>query len=432
MTGIGLRIAQEEILGGGDPQAGSKLLYQTPQGRPQPEVALVLHPAILDAQSIKELAISLCLTAQMQVASLDQDRFRRSQRLFRIPFQHAAEFASSPLGDQILEPCPLPVRAVAVIAVEFHHRFRQGEQSMGGYPANGLRQVREGVVPSMRHPHAAADQHVVADDLLSFHLRHETQILAIDVDTVVFRQRQPRLELPWEVRLAVDRFDRVAVVGPQGWRMARQFAILDWFTIEPDFMVRCRTRSQVVGQSLRCRLELSAKAVLPQRSGTTHDVTGHVPARRQGGEQGAVNARDGSLQSLFDDAVELNPLTGRKAERAVGQSPGQIVQRQVLLCGHLATRDATADHEHVEFAHPGLLPTLPRIPVLLLVGAMKLDQLDALRGEVWLITGQFRRQRPPQIVALLLVTLVGRELRRCASKFKHGLSPRRLRPFKHY
>ena len=58
---------------------------------------------------------------------------------------------------------------------------------------------------AVRHAHAAADEHVVADDAVILDDGQQTEILAVHVDAVVFRQGQARLELARQVNLAVDR-----------------------------------------------------------------------------------------------------------------------------------------------------------------------------------------------------------------------------------
>ena len=51
-----------------------------------------------------------------------------------------------------------------------------------------------------------------------------------------------------------------------------------------------------------------------------------------------VDAGDGRLQVALEDAVELDALPAREAQRAVGVLAGQVVQGEVLLRRHAARR----------------------------------------------------------------------------------------------
>ena len=77
--------------------------------------------------------------------------------------------------------------------------------SSGGDVADRLGQVRKGVGVAVRHAHAAADQHVVADDPAVLDDGQQAEVLGVDVDAVVVRQRQAGLELARQVDLAVER-----------------------------------------------------------------------------------------------------------------------------------------------------------------------------------------------------------------------------------
>ena len=56
---------------------------------------------------------------------------------------------------------------------------------------------------AVRHAHAAANQEVIAGNLVVLNDGQETKILSVDVDAVVFRQGEPGFEFPRQVNLAV-------------------------------------------------------------------------------------------------------------------------------------------------------------------------------------------------------------------------------------
>ena len=109
--------------------------------------------------------------------------------------------------------------------------------------------------------------------------------------------------------------------------------------------------------------------------------------------------------------MELETLPGGDPERAVAEPVGQVVEREILLRGHRAGRNGDAHHEL-----PGLLPAFglappARVAVVLLVGAVELEQLEVVVPEVGRLPGQRIADRAPQVTAVALGQLdLGRRL----------------------
>ena len=68
---------------------------------------------------------------------------------------------------------------------------------------------RKGLLGAGRHAHAAADQHVVADDAKVLANGHQAQVVGIQVDAIVAGQADGGLELARQIGRAVDRLDLV-------------------------------------------------------------------------------------------------------------------------------------------------------------------------------------------------------------------------------
>ena len=173
--------------------------------------AFVLDAAVLDADAVEPLAVAL-RRASRGAASKPRDRrpaCGSASGAAEVVAQHLAELLDAPVVDHVLDAGPLAVGAVAVVAEQLDDRLgRRARTCVGRDVADRLGQVRERVGVAVRHAHAAADQHVVADDLAVLDDGEEAEVLGVDVDAVVFGQGEAGLELARQVDLAVDRLDR--------------------------------------------------------------------------------------------------------------------------------------------------------------------------------------------------------------------------------
>ena len=97
--------------------------------------------------------------------------------------------------NEVFDPGTLAVRAVPVIAEQLHHRFGHAHHGLHRHIADRPSQHRERVFVAMRHPHAAAYEHVVAHDGAVLDDGQEAEVLAINVDAIILRQGQARLKL---------------------------------------------------------------------------------------------------------------------------------------------------------------------------------------------------------------------------------------------
>src|SRR6266542_2658602 len=100
--------------------------------------------------------------------------------------------------------------------------------------------------------------------------------------------------------------------------------------------------------------------------------------------------------------MELVPLTGRDAQRAVAVAVRQLVDHEVLLAGEHAARDLAADNELVSRLAVGAASLAAPVAILLLVRPMKLEELSARVREMVGAEGELVRDTPAQPAALLL------------------------------
>jgi len=171
-----------------------------------------------------ELSVALLVPAEM-VGDRERQHLAARLEVFAEIFREAfAGPVFAVLGDDVFEPCVPAVAAVAVIAVQPHHRCRCLEQiprfnegDRGGEPRVGLRVV-------VGHPVAAAEQEIVPGEVLSVEQRDDREIVGQDVDRVVFGDREADLEFSRQISLAIE--------GVRFWRCALGF--LPGRAVDPD------------------------------------------------------------------------------------------------------------------------------------------------------------------------------------------------------
>ena len=103
--------------------------------------------------------------------------------------------------------------------------------------------------------------------------------------------------------------------------------------------------------------------------------------------------------------MQLETLTCGDTQRAIGVTSSQFILGKVLLGGHYAARDTRTYHKLVCFLRTGSFTLLTSVAVLLLVHAMKLDELYLVFREVRGVLVQFLLYVATQVVALDFDTL---------------------------
>jgi len=110
--------------------------------------------------------------------------------------------------------------------------------------------------------------------------------------------------------------------------------------------------------------------------GRCEHVAVHVAARGERGEQRLVDALDHRAQAGFQYAMKLDGLARGNTQRIVAILGRQPVEHAPLIGRHHATGDAAADH------HDVFLAGLAQVAVILLVGAVKLQELVFVLGKM--------------------------------------------------
>ena len=168
----------------------------------------------------------------------ERERTGARQTATKTPFKFRDELRQAHAFDRVFQPRMLAVRTVAVVALHGHHLLRHVHRLLRRAESDHVAGAREGVRLAMGHPHAAADDHVVADDPPVLFDRNEAEIVGEHVHVVVRRQCNGDLEFARHVGAAVDRFVFLLAAG-------------QLFAVDPDLVPGAASRQQMRADRLR-------------------------------------------------------------------------------------------------------------------------------------------------------------------------------------
>ena len=122
--------------------------------------------------------------------------------------------------------------------------------------------------------------------------------------------------------------------------------------------------------------------------GLGRDVADHVAAGAQRRDHGPVDLGDRGFQVVLDDAVELDRLPGRDAQRMIRAAAGKIIQIKILPCCQSSRRDTGTDHEFPLLFRLLLLQLGRGVAVVSLIGPVELQQIVLIFTELYGIAVQ--------------------------------------------
>ncbi len=177
--------------------------------------------------------------------------------------------------DDILEPRMLAVGAVAEITMDGQHRLPDGDHLVRSDESEHVRQTGEGFHVVVTATHAAADHHIVAEQLIALGNGNEAEIIGEDIHVVHGRNHETGLELAREVGLAVKRIDEILV---------RRVFEVELLPINPDGVIGPGLRGQGVGQFDAVLINQLASPG-DGGGGGSSDVATDIAASGESGEQ---------------------------------------------------------------------------------------------------------------------------------------------------
>jgi len=222
----------------------------------------------------------------------------------------------------------------------------------------------------------------------------QRQIVCEDVDAVVVRQANRHFVLARHIGRAVE---RLIALGCYLYARAIGQHLL---AIEPELVVGGRFGHELIADLLGQRLivEVRVGQQIGHRAG--HGVARHIAAAAVGTDPALVQRLDQRLHIGLADAVELEILPGGDPDGVVAIGRRQIIGQQILLGSQTAARELGAYHELPGAIQSLLLALAARVAVILLVGAMELQQLVCALGDIGgAEIGQLVEQEATQAIA---------------------------------
>src|SRR5208282_5050234 len=158
----GVKAGQEDRLLAGEPGRDPVTIEEGTQPAEEPERAFVLDPAILDRYAQEEPAVALLVPAHVVIDVGHDDRPRLGQRVAQVLLDLGPEHGQTPVVDDVLEPGPFAVRAVAEIAKDFEHGLADLERLLTIDAAERDGQKRKRLLGARGGTQAPPSRHVLA------------------------------------------------------------------------------------------------------------------------------------------------------------------------------------------------------------------------------------------------------------------------------
>ena len=198
-------LAQDDVLARHQDRIAAEPLDDLAQCRAKLRSPIVDDPTARHRNAEIEPPVALLVPAEMVGNHKGRHFAARPERFAEIFREALARPFFAVLGDDVFEAGMTTVAAIAMIAVQPHHRcgrfekiLRLDEGDRGGEPRIGLRIV-------VGHPVTAAEQEIVAGEVVPIEQRHDREVVGQDIDRVVLGDRETDLEFARQIALAVER-----------------------------------------------------------------------------------------------------------------------------------------------------------------------------------------------------------------------------------
>mmetsp|Transcript_56193 Transcript_56193/g.131714 ORF Transcript_56193/g.131714 Transcript_56193/m.131714 type:complete len:222 (+) Transcript_56193:841-1506(+) len=118
------------------------------------------------------------------------------------------------------------------------------------------------------------------------------------------------------------------------------------------------------------------------RSGGAEYVPANIATSSQRVHAGLVHGTHRGFHIALQDSMHLPSLSRGNLQSAIREVLANVIHGDPLLRCAEATRKAHTDHEGKRILYAHLLPLFAKVTVVLLIAAMRLDQLSVLEGDL--------------------------------------------------
>jgi hypothetical protein len=170
-------LAQDDVLARRQDRVAAEPLDDFAQCRTNARSPIVDDTTARNRNAEIEPSVALLVPAEM-VGNHEGRHFATRPEPFAEIFREALAcpfFAV--LGDHVFEAGVAPVAAVAVIAVQPHHRGGSLEQILGLDEGDGCGEPGIGLWIVVGHPVTAAEQEIVAGEVVAIEQRHDREVV---------------------------------------------------------------------------------------------------------------------------------------------------------------------------------------------------------------------------------------------------------------
>ena len=333
--------------------------------------------AHVDVNAAVELAVALLVPAHVVFDGVKAERLGRgSLDARKAAHDFGAEAVEAHRLHGVFEAGVFALGAVAVVTLGGDDGFDGIDDIRTLRVKQRLAEEGSRVELAVAHAKAAADGDGVAFDFAIHDVRHEADVLRVDVRVIEGLDGHADLEFTREVKFAVDgivAFDCFRLLADGGIDLGVLDPIrIDLFAVEPDVGIGGGAPEEALADLFGEFLRVGMHGVLDRR-GRAHGVAHDIAAGAHRREAAVADIADDFLHAAFEHAVELDALAVGEAHVAHRFGAKGVVDHP-LLGGDAAAGHFAADHEA-----PGLVLLFlgklgTQVAVILLVGAVVLHE----------------------------------------------------------
>mmetsp|Transcript_7621 Transcript_7621/g.12659 ORF Transcript_7621/g.12659 Transcript_7621/m.12659 type:complete len:363 (+) Transcript_7621:601-1689(+) len=316
----------------------------------QAEVTLVLHTAVLDVLSVKELSVALVPPAHPVVVLPVLDWSPWRNWLAKVTLHQLAEVVNSKSVNQVLHTSIGTHVTVTVITLGSQNGLHNLHNVFLGDVSHVVGSTSKRVLLVVGTTQTSTNHQVESLEFTGFVANdNDTNVVGVHVKRVVSRNSDTNLELARQVAVSVDRLNRVRKNDTTSRIVQHSFIDIvvrnfagptfnrgSFFAIKPDLR-KCWSHG---AEELSKDLGVFASVVVLgsiEWSWGGHDVTRDITASTDRGGANVHDGRNDRLEVTLQDTVHLKALTGGCSEISLTLLAAEVVEQTVEVWWELTS-----------------------------------------------------------------------------------------------